>query len=410
MRILYVTIGYKPAYKLGGPVSSVSAAAERLIKRGHEVTVFTTNSNFDEDLDVPTDQPVNVDGVQVWYFRRREILKKMLPFIPYVSKSVGYFYAPKMSEALENIVPSMDIVHTHMPFIYPTKAAAKAAFRYSKPLVYSQRGVLDPNRLKFRALKKRLYLDLVEKPIMRKADLLIALTEGELQSYRTLGIDTECAIVPNGIDAAKFSNKTERTHLKPFGIEPHKLVILFLSRIHPIKGADKLLEAFISIANDFPEAVLVLAGPDEFGLESSFRESVKKAGLAERVFFPGLVTGDLKQDLLSRADLFVLPSVSEGFSMAVLEALASSTPVLISPGCYFPEIEAARAGRICDPEPTALATAMSQMLSDPQSLAEMGSAARSLALEKYCWDPIVAKLESLYIDVIEKRKKRFHFA
>ena len=78
MHILYVTHGYKPAYRIGGPIWSVSAVAEGMVARGHRVTVFTTNSNLDEDLDVPVDRPVLVDGVEVWYFRRRDPIKKYL--------------------------------------------------------------------------------------------------------------------------------------------------------------------------------------------------------------------------------------------------------------------------------------------------------------------------------------------
>ncbi len=100
MRILFSVPGYKPAWRVGGPVVSVSSLAESLVRRGHEVTVFTTNSNLDQDLDVPTDRVVDVDGVQVRYFRRQEALKQYLPRLKYVSQSIGTLYAPQMPEAL----------------------------------------------------------------------------------------------------------------------------------------------------------------------------------------------------------------------------------------------------------------------------------------------------------------------
>jgi len=86
------------------PIISVSAKAEMLVKKGHKVTVFTTNSNLDEDLDVPTGQAIDVNGVEVWYFKREALLKKWLFFIPYISKSMGYLYAPKMRSALDELV------------------------------------------------------------------------------------------------------------------------------------------------------------------------------------------------------------------------------------------------------------------------------------------------------------------
>jgi hypothetical protein len=156
LHILFTVHGYKPAYRIGGPILSVVSLAEALVKKGHFVTVFTTNCNMSQDLDVPVDCPQKVDGVEVWYFRREELLKKMLSSITYLSKSMGYLYAPAMAKELDKIVPFMDLVHTHLPFIYPTVAAAKAAHLHHKPLFYHQRGVFDPARLSFRSLKKTL--------------------------------------------------------------------------------------------------------------------------------------------------------------------------------------------------------------------------------------------------------------
>ena len=200
MRILYAVHAYKPSFRVGGPVLSVSSAAERLVRKGHEVIVFTTNSNLDEDLDVPVNQPADVEGVEVWYFKRQEPVQKWLPFIPYLSRSLGFLYCPAMKPALDRIVPGVDVVDTHMPFVYPTYAAAHAAFRHQRPLFYHQRGNFNPARLRFRAAKKRLYIAAIERPIMRRATTLIALTEAEREGFRALGVDTHCEVIPNGID------------------------------------------------------------------------------------------------------------------------------------------------------------------------------------------------------------------
>lgn len=267
LRILFAVHGYKPAYRVGGPILSVSALAERLVRRGHEVSVFTSNSNLDEDLDVPIGQPVDVEGVQVRYFGREEHVKRWLSFIPYLSKSMGFLYSPMMKSQLELVVPSVQVVHTHMPFVYPTYAAARAAFRHRKPLFYHQRAAFDPGRLRFRSLKKRLYIAAIERPIMRKASTLIALTDAERASYRALGIATPCRIIPNGIDVTQYSPSPRPGIDARWRIPTGALVILFLGRLHPTKGADRLLRAFLQIQARFPDTVLVLAGPDEWKLE-----------------------------------------------------------------------------------------------------------------------------------------------
>jgi len=401
MRILFAVHGYKPAFRLGGPIVSVSSLAERLVCKGHQVVVFTTNSNLDEDLDVPVDRPIDVNGVEVWYFRREEVLRRWLPFVPYLSRASGFVYAPRMREALDRTVPTVDAVHTHLPFIYPTFAAARAAFRASKPLFYSQRGVFDPARLAFRAWKKRLYIEAIEKPTLRRATTLVALTEAEVQSYRRLAA-TPTEIVPNGIDVSLYR---ERPSAAVEGIAPESRVILFLGRIHPTKGADRLLEAFVRVAAAIPDAVLVLAGPDEFGLEVRFREIVAQRNLRGRVLFPGMVTGERKLDLLARADVFCLPSEAEGFSMAVLEALASATPVLLSPGCHFPQAAEAGAGIVVSTEPEAMAQALAGLLGDRDALEEMGRKGRALVSERYGWDAIAERMLEVYQRGIERHRE-----
>jgi len=405
MRILYAAPGYKPAYRLGGPIHTISAVAERLVRLGHEVIVFTTNSNLDEDLDVPTDQPIDVEGVQVWYFKREEPIKRWLPFIPYLAKSMGFLYAPAMRAQLDRILPTIDVVHTQMPYVYPTCASGWAAIRHHKPLFYHQRGVFDLECLKFCGLKKRLYIRAIERPIMRRANTLIALTEAEVRSYRALGVQTQCQIIPNGVDIVK-TKRCGNSTCSAWGIEPDDLMILFMGRLHPIKGADRLLRAFMKIERQFPHAKLVMAGPDEFGILEKFQAEIKESGLQKRVIFTGMVTGDVKQDLLGRSNLFCLPSDTEGFSMAVLEALANSTAVLLSPGCHFPEVETSGIGRVVASEAGAMAKAMGELLKDRHALVEMGRKGREFVVRYYSWDTIVNKMENVYYAGIKRHLSR----
>lgn len=396
MKILYAGTGYKPAYRLGGPIVSVSAAAEMLVRKGHEVTVVATTANNDQDIDVPLGVPVDVDGVQVWYFRRREPLQKLLPFVPYLSRSIGFMYAPEMRAALDQLVPRMDVVHTQGPFVYPSYAAAHAAMRHHKPLLYSQRGCFAGERLQFRSLKKKLYISAVEKPIMRKAGSLVALTDAERASYRALGVTAPIVIVPNGADVPSLRPDAAVRVQARFGIAPDAPLILFLGRLHPIKGTDKLLDAFMRMMDAFPRAVLMVAGPDEWGLEAQWRERAPR----DRIVFPGMIGGEEKADVLARADLFCLPSLAEGFSNAVLEALASATAVMLSPECNFPEVESAGAGIIVDAEAGQMAVALRELLGDPASLRRMGEAGRRLVAEHYSWDVITDRLVELYASVV----------
>lgn len=396
MHILYVAHGYKPAYRLGGPVWSISALAEGMAARGHRVTVFVPNGNVDEDLDVPTDRPVTVDGVTVRYFRREEPFRRYVPWLKYLSQSIGFLYTPDLVPEMKAILASVDVVHTQMPFVYPTQAAGRLAIAQGRPLFYSQRGVFDPARLRFRAWKKSLYLRLVERPIMRRATGLIALTEEEIASFRAFGLTTPVHLVPNGIDVTRFRRKSEAASLASLEISDDQQVILFLGRIHETKGPDVLVDAFVRLAEQHPKAVLVLAGHDEQGLLSALRAKIDAAGLGHRLRCPGMVTGEMKLDLLARADLFVLPSIGEGLSMAILEALASGTPVVISQECNLPVVERAAAGAVVNRDAAAVAEGISRFLSNPALLTDAGQRAFVLARDEFGWPPILDRLERIY--------------
>ena len=215
-------------------------------------------------------------------------------------------------------------------------------------------------------------------------------------------------MISNGIDVAAYTVPQDPGVLRKIGLYPEHTVILFLGRIHPVKGADRLLEAFFKVQQTFPEALLVMAGPDEFGLESSFRQRADASGLAQRVIFPGMVQGELKAQLLARANLFCLPSDAEGFSMAILEAMASSTAVLISPGCHFPEVESVGAGRVVGNDPDDLSTALSEMLSDPPALENMGRAGRQLVSTRFTWERITNKLLDAYAEGMDRYRASKH--
>jgi glycosyltransferase involved in cell wall biosynthesis len=157
-----------------------------------------------------------------------------------------------------------------------------------------------------------------------------------------------------------------------------------------------LLDAFTRVTAQNRDVMLVMAGPDEWRLEEQWRAGMERGGLADRVIFPGMLTGEDKADILSRADLFALPSVNEGFSMAVLEALASNTAVMLSPGCNFPEVEAVGAGVVIGADPTAMAEVMMRFLSDRDELRAMGVRGRRLIGERYSWDVITDRLIDVY--------------
>ena len=176
-------------------------------------------------------------------------------------------------------------------------------------------------------------------------------------------------------------------------------VALFLGRLHARKGLHLLIPAFADAAQSIPGARLLIVGPDE-GQRAALETQVEQLKLEERVIFTGLLTGEDKLAALAAADLFALPAVGEGFSMAVLEAMTCGLPVLLTPGCNFPEVVDAGAGLVVEREVSALREALHALLTDDERRASMGRSARELVHARYTWPQVVTQLEDVYNGVL----------
>lgn len=294
LNILYAVPEYVPAFNIGGPVISLSAVAENLVNRGHKVIVYTTNSNGVDDLDVPLNQPVMVNGVEVWYFPRFEIIKKIFPFWKYFSQSVGYRYSPGLARKVRLTLTNFDLVHTQAIWAFPSLIAGRKAIQSSIPLFIHQRGELHPARLDYRSLKKRVYLELFVRPILDRATMLFALNSAEEKNFQNLNFTRPCRVIPNGINVEEFTQKPDQKDLDKYSIQPEQFILLFMGRMHTFKGADLLVQAFLNHAGKYPDSVLIMAGPDEQGFTSNLVELVSDHNLENRVLFPGMVSGKFR--------------------------------------------------------------------------------------------------------------------
>ena len=148
----------------------------------------------------------------------------------------------------------------------------------------------------------------------------------------------------------------------------------------------------------------MIAGPDELGIQKDLIGKAHTLNLCSRIKFLGLVTGDDKEHLLRRCDVFALTSYSEGFSLAILEALAYGKPVVITEGCNFEDVGTYSAGFIKPPEPEAIASSLETILYDSALRKRMGENAVNLIKEKYTWDIVADKTLEFYNHVLEAKK------
>jgi glycosyltransferase involved in cell wall biosynthesis len=298
---------------------------------------------------------------------------------------------------LAEAVRSAKVVHMHGLWQVQTREGARGARAARIPHLIAAHGMAEPWALRHKYWKKRVYLALLEARNLRRASCLHALSRPEIGHLRTIAPWTPVAFVPNGVDLAFAENLPPRSVLEAERPELRgKFLLLFFARLHLKKGLDLLAEALAQIAAERPEVHLMLAGTDE-GAWPSFRDRMAELGLDKRMTYFGHVSGERARLVWGAADAFVLPSYSEGFSMAVLEALACGLPAVITTACHFPEIQAAEGAIVVRPEIDSLALGLRELLErTPDQRAQLGSNGRRLVEHEYTWDRQAERLAALY--------------
>lgn len=303
--------------------------------------------------------------------------------------------------ALREEGKTADVIHNHGCWLAPNWAAGRVARRLNKPLVISPLGHLDAWSLARHPWRKRLLRAFVEERNWRVAKAWVAKSESEAAAIRARRLPGLVRVIPNGVDPARYATPGDPAPL----LERHpalrdRRVLLFLSRLHPKKGLAILLAAWRSLAARFPDWTLLVAGDldSEYGQE--IVRDARDLTAAQRVVFAGRVEGRLKDAAFGAAHLFVLPSLSENFGQAVLEALASGLPCIVSRACPWGEIETRHCGWWVLPEAAALRRALEDaMTMAPQTLAAMGARGRAWALSAFGWPEIARTLAALYREV-----------
>lgn len=298
-----------------------------------------------------------------------------------------------------------DIVHAHGLWQPEILAAARESRAAGVPYVLETYGTLNPWALGQKPLKKRIFLAFVHRRLLRNAAFIHALNEVEARHIAAQAAGTPIEIFPNGVfleESQGAEPSRGRDRVAGLGDAPFAL---FLARLHPVKGLDLLAEAFSTVARSNPEAHLVVAGPEDVGAEA-FRARIRELDLEARVHLVGEVSGTFKKDLLQGAACFVQPSRQEGFSVAILEALAAGRPVAITEGCNFPQVASEEAGFVVPFDRDRLAAAIAALLSDPHEAARRGAKARGLVEREYTWEAIAARCVEAYRRGIERAAAR----
>ena len=384
MKILHVVPTYYPAVRYGGPIYSVHALCCALAAAGHQTHVFTTSVDGPGDSDVPYGRPVDLDGVQVHYFRSRWLRR--------------LYYSTDLKDKLSLMTRDFDIVHLHSVFLFPTWAGAWAAKRLDIPYVLSPRGMLVRELIARRStVTKNTWIRLIERGNLAGAARIHLTSDGESRALTDLGLAlAPTTIIPNGVDSPpSFSHDAVSPDVR--ALIAKGFDILSLGRINWKKGLDRLVRAMA----EMPEARAVIAGHDDDGLASSLRNAAEECGVGERVrILPRQISGSDKEALFSAARLFILPSVSENFGNVVAEAMIRALPVVVTKGVGASEIvEASGGGVVVGTGHRELAATVSNLLRSDDVLAAMGAAGAPYARDRLNWSSIARRFEELYQEI-----------
>ena len=360
----------------GGPATAIIPMCRALMQQGIDVLLLSTTAGL----------PAEISHGEVLEY-------KGVPSIFFQSQlGESFKYSRPLSSWLRSNIHDFGLAHIHAVFNHSSVAAAHVCQKSAVPYVVRPLGTLDPWSMTQKSLRKRLFWQISGKGMMDNAAAVHYTSEVEkLSTESSLGLN-HGRVIPLGVAAAS-SNSNGKLPGDPY--------VLVLSRLHPKKGLDVLIDSFLSLVEkpQFAEWRLMIAGDGPVEYVSMLKE---KARASSQITFTGWLDGDEKNAVLSGASLLALPSRQENFGLCVVEALAQSVPVLVSPNVNLAaEIEAAHAGWIVPLDKTAIVETLAEALANRDELKRRGRAGRQLS-QKYSWENSARELVDLYRVVIQQ--------
>jgi len=288
--------------------------------------------------------------------------------------------------ALARAAQAVDIIHTHSLWSMVQVAAGWVVPGKRAKLVVSPHGTLSPWALSYRKWRKRLMWPFQRRALAR-ADLLHATSEAEYHDIRARGFRAPVVVIPNGIDVPP---------LAPRGLQKGLRNLLFLGRLHPVKGLDRLLDVWATLESEFQEWQLVVAGKGDPAYEAVIKAQAERLGL-QRIRFTGPLYGKHKEAAYRAADLFVLPTHSENFGIVVAEALAHGCPAIVSKGAPWSGLDREGCGWWVDRDVPALRAVLSSaMTMSEDERRTMGARGHAWMQREFGWSSIAVRMLGAY--------------
>jgi glycosyltransferase involved in cell wall biosynthesis len=394
MRVLHVITGLWK--NTGGPAEVIPAICTAMVDAGVDVTLATLAGDSAQSVD-----DAAAHGVCV------------LRYPPTLRHTI--WYSRELHRHIEHLASEHDIVHIHGIWQFPDWVAAASARRAGIPYVISPHGLLQPARLKKSSLKKRVATVLADRAMLNQASCLHATAPDEADAFRLFGYRGPIAMIPNGITPAERLGDDRAAMLEAafrhdFPETQGRRLLLFLSRIEPIKGVTTLARAWSECAGQFPDWHLVVVGPDERSHLRDVLAILRDGGVLDRTTITGPLYGERKTAAYLASDLFVLPTISENFGLVIGEALSHRLPVITTTGAPWSGIVDHECGWWIDPSQTALLDALRVALPLPRAeLAARGERGAAWIDADYTWEAESRLLMQTYDWLLGRQPRRPDF-
>jgi glycosyltransferase involved in cell wall biosynthesis len=397
-KILQAISLFYPSSAFGGAARVSYAISKELAKRGHEITVLTTDG-YDRETRLK---------VRGCFYRTNGLRVEYLRNIVY-KPSMNIFIAPDLARVAKREIRQCDVIHLHDYRSFLSLITIYYAKKFGIPCILQAHGQLP--RIVAKQKLKLIYDVLFGYRLLRDASKVIALSSMEAEQYRDMGVcEKKIAIVPNGIDLSEYANLPNKGAFKQkLGINKDEKIILYLGRIHRSKGIDFLVRSFDYLTkNCIDKAKLVIAGPDD-GYINEIRALVYSLGLNEKVLFTGLLGEKDKIGAFVDCTICAYLNPREPFGLVPLEAALCCRPVVVAANTPISEIVkqgnfgfSVKYGDI-----TAFTKTAEKILQDEKLANEIGMRGRGYVSANFDWSNIVVTLTDLYEGVAKAKPKCF---
>ena len=391
MKILQVSHSFYPCHRAGGVVKVVYEISRALVKKGHEVTVITTDGCTPR-LDVKKNTEVQIEGIRVWYFQNISNFLRIKFKI-----ATPYFLPLYLNKHMENV----DIIHIHEHRSVLAILTHLYAKKYGIPYVIQAHGSVLPS---FGKQNLKNWFDFVwGDKILKDAVKLIAVSNVEKDQYIKMGLpENKIEIIPNGIDISEYEKLPEQGKFrKKYGIKSDEKIILYLGRLHKTKGLDFLVNSFSNLLDCYRNVTLVIAGPESDFLNILITQ-IKKLNIDEKVFVIGPLYKNEKLEAFVDSDVLVYPGRIEIFGLVPFEAIMCGTPVIVTDDCGCGEIiKENRCGyTIKYGDINGLTKKIYEVLSNPEAAKEKVNHGKQFIKEELNWEINISKFTTLYTNCL----------